>query len=107
MLLTFLPTHLDFNPDTRAVHIVARCDGRDVSVIVSRDAIEHLARVSDLDRDASFTVVVKNKTLLAQAAEIALARFGDNCPAVIVELSHLVVIDSVDAMNNRAVARVA
>jgi hypothetical protein len=102
MQLSFLPTRLDVNPHTRAVQVIARCDGRDVGVIVSRYAIEHLAGVEDLDKNSSFTVVVKNKTLLAHAAEIALARFGDDCPAVIVELSHLAVIESVSAMNSRA-----
>ena len=100
MQLTFLPIRLDFNPHTRAVHLVGQCEGRNVGVIVSRDAIELLARTEDLDKDTSVTVVVKNKNLLAHAAEIALARFGDDCSAVIVEFSHLVVIDSVIAMNN-------
>jgi hypothetical protein len=104
MQLTFLPTRLDFNPHTRAVHLFARCDGRDVGVIVARDAIEHLARAEDLDKDSALTVVVRNKALLAHAAEIALARFGDDCPMVSVELSHLVVIDPVAAT---VLARVA
>jgi hypothetical protein len=104
MQLTFLPIRLDFNPHTHAVHLVGKCDGRNVGVIVSRDAIELLARTEDLDKDTSVTIVVKNKNLLAHAAEIALAPFGDDCQAVIVEFSHLAVIDSVMATNRRNLA---
>jgi hypothetical protein len=92
MQLTFLPLRLDFNPLTRAVRVMARYEGRTIDVLFSRDAVEYLARAEDLDKNAALTVVVRNKQRLAHAAELALARYGDDCAAVTVALSHLVPI---------------
>jgi glutaminase len=102
MQLTFLPVCLDFNPATRAVRVTARYEGRTIDVLFSRDAVEYLARAEDLDKNAALTVVVRNKQRLSHAAELALARYGDDCAAVTVALSHLAPMAPLLAQAHRA-----
>lgn len=92
MQLTFLPVRLDFNSITRAVHVVALYEGRNIDVPLSCAAIEDMAGAQHLDMDAALTTVVRNKTLIARAAERAIAQFGGDCRAAVLELSHLFAI---------------
>lgn len=70
MQLTFPSVHLDFTPNTRAVQVVARYEGRNIDVLQSRAVIEDLAGVENLDRNASIinSVIARNIRTLARAA---------------------------------------
>jgi hypothetical protein len=61
---------LDVNPNTRAVQVVARYEGRNIDVLQSRAVIEDLAGVENLDRNASIinSVIARNIRTLARAA---------------------------------------
>ena len=89
MMLNFLPTYIRSNHVTRAVHVTAECEGRKIDVLLSRAAIEYLADAVDLEKEVSFNAVARNKDQLQYAAAVALARYGDDCRAVAVELSDL------------------
>jgi hypothetical protein len=88
-MLNFLPTYIRFNHVTRAVHVTAECEGRKIDVLLSRAAIEYLADTENLEKEDSFNAVARNTEQLQYAAAVALARYGDNCRAVAVELSDL------------------
>jgi hypothetical protein len=88
-MLNFLPTYMRFNHATRTVHVTAECEGRKIDVLLSRAAIEYLADTENLEKEDSFSAVARNKEQLQYAAAVALARYGDNCRAVMVELSDL------------------
>jgi hypothetical protein len=92
--LTFSPTYIRFNNATRAVHVTADCDGNNVDILIGRAVIEYLAGARELNKDQCFTTVVKHKEQLQFAAEIALARYGNDCRALAIELSDLKLIVS-------------
>jgi hypothetical protein len=90
IMLNFLPTYIRFNHVTRTVHVTAECEGRrKIDVLLSRAAIEYLADAENLEKEDSFNAVARNKEQLQYAAAVALARYGDDCRAVAVELSDL------------------
>jgi hypothetical protein len=92
MTLNFLPTYIRFNHVTRTVHVTAECEGRKIDVLLSRAAIEYLADAENLEKEDSFNAVARNKGQLQYAAAVALARYGDDCRAVAVELSDLTLV---------------
>jgi hypothetical protein len=85
--LSFRPDFIRFVIPTRSVHVIADCNGRPIDVIVSRRVIEYLAETTELDRDQSFTIIVRNKECLQRAAARAVDRYGSNTRAVAVELA--------------------
>lgn len=85
MALRFLPVHMRYDQFTRAVHVVALNGNSTIDVQISRAAIEHLAGITLLNKDDSFTAIVRHKTTLEHAAEIALASLGTGSIAVAIK----------------------
>jgi hypothetical protein len=85
--LLFRPDFIRFIIATRSVHVVADWNGRPIDVIISRRVIEYLAETTGLDRDQSFTTIIRNKDCLQRAAARAVDRYGSNTRAVAVELA--------------------
>jgi hypothetical protein len=84
---SFRPAILRFVRSAKSVHVVADCNGRQISVLISKRVIEYLAETTDLDQDQSFTTVVRNKEILESAARRTLERYGDGVSAIAVELA--------------------
>jgi hypothetical protein len=84
--LTFRSDFLRYIEPVKSVHVVAEHAGRPISILITRRVIEYLADANDLDRDQSFTTVVRNKECLQRASERAIERYGDE-HAIAVELA--------------------
>jgi hypothetical protein len=84
--LTFRANFIRFIERSHAVHIVGDHGGKSISILIGRRVIEYLAEAADLDRDQSFTTVVRNKECLECAVERAADRYGDNFYAIAIEL---------------------
>jgi hypothetical protein len=85
--LLFRPDFIRFIIPTRSVHVIADWNGRPIDVVISRRVIEYLAETTGLDRDQSFTIIIRNKDCLQRAAARAVDRYGSNTRAVAVELA--------------------
>jgi hypothetical protein len=85
--LTFRSDFIRYIEKTRSVHLKADYARQELSVVITRRVIEYLADAANLDRDQSFTTVVRNKECLLVAAERAIERYGVTFYAVAVELA--------------------
>jgi hypothetical protein len=94
MGLRFLPVYLRYNQFTRAVHIVAQNGDNAVDVQISRAAIEHLAGSTLLNKDDSFTAVIRHKEILERAANIAIANHRHDGKSISVRPSDIEMIQN-------------
>jgi hypothetical protein len=92
MGLRFLPVYLRYNQFTRAVHVVARSDDSAVDVQISRAAIEYLAGAALLNKDDSFTTVIRHKEVLERAANMAIANHHSDGPSISIRRSDIAMI---------------
>lgn len=83
-----------YNQFTRAVHVVAQNGDSAVDVQISRAAIEHLAGTTLLNKDDSFTAVVRHKDILERAADTAIANHRQDGKSISVRPSDIEVIQN-------------
>jgi hypothetical protein len=86
MPFRFTGNRIRFWEGMRHVIVSAERDGVPVSVLIPSAVIEHVAAARKLSKDASFTAVVRNKILLAEAAERAFRRHEVGSTLITVEM---------------------
>lgn len=92
MALRFLPVYMRYDQFTRAVHVVAQDGDSTVDVQISRWAIEHLAGSTLLNKDDSFTAVIRHKEILERAADTAIANHRHDGKSISVRPSDIELI---------------
>jgi hypothetical protein len=92
MGLRFLPVYMRYNQFTRAVHVVAQNGDGTVDVQISRAAIEHLAGFTLLNKDDSFTAVIRHKEIFERAADAAIVNNHHDGKSISVRPSDIAMI---------------
>jgi hypothetical protein len=92
MALRFLPVYMRYNHFTRAVHVVAQNGDSRTDVQISRAAIERLAGATLLNKDDSFTTVIRHKELLERAASTAIANHHHDGSSISVRPADIAII---------------